>query len=82
MIFSDHPMEIREMLLHRADTGVTLFETVSGMRNTSAYAVMSVVPFQKAYEVRKMVTQMDPEAFVTMSDVRSVTGREYTMPAV
>ena len=82
MIFSDHPMEIREMLLHRTDTGVTLFETVSGMRNTSAYTVMSVVPFQKAYEVRKMITQMDPEAFVTMSDVRSVTGRGYTMPAV
>lgn len=82
MIFTDHPLEIREMLLHTADTGVTLFETVSGMRNTAAQAVMTVVPFEKAYEVRKLVTQMDPEAFVTMSDVRSVTGRGYTMPAV
>ena len=75
-------MEIREMLLHTADTGVTLFETVSGLRNTKAYAVMSVVPFQKAYEVRKMITDMDHDAFVTMSDVRNVTGSGYTTPAV
>ena len=82
MVFTDHPLEIREMLLHTADTGVTLFETVNGMRNTDSKAVLSVVPFGKAYEVRNLITKMDPEAFVTMSDVRSVTGRGYTMPAV
>ena len=70
------------MLLHTADTGVTLFETVSGMRNTVSQAVTSIVPFEKAYEVRKLIAQVDPEAFVTMSDVRSVIGRGYMMPAV
>lgn len=82
MVFTDYPSEIREKLLHTADTGVTLFETVGGMRNTASQAVMSIVPFEKAYEVRKLIAQVDPEAFVTMSDVRRVIGRGYTMPAV
>ncbi|MGM9941796.1 MAG: YitT family protein [Bulleidia sp.] len=82
MIFTDCTNEIREMLLHQADAGVTLFETVSGLRDAHSRTVLTVVPFRKAYRIRKMVNGIDPTAFVTMSDVRSVVGRGYTMPAV
>lgn len=88
MIFSEHNEEIREILLNELDVGVTYLDAESGYRRNKMKVIVSVMPYRKVVPMKKLITGIDPTAFVVVDNIHSVLGRGYTldkrfkMPAV
>lgn len=78
-IFSKYHDEIRDALLKDMDVGVTSLIAESGFTKTDMKVIVSVVPYEKVVPVKKIITSIDPTAFVVVDDIRSVLGRGYTL---
>lgn len=79
LIFSDKYETIREKLLHTYDTGLTLLNAESGYKQHNTKVIITVLPYQKISEVKKMIYSIDPTAFTVMDNVKYVGGRGYTI---
>ena len=77
-IFSEHNEEIAERLLEM-DRGVTLLHGRTGLRRQECDVVLCVVPIRWMNEVKRAAISTDPNAFITVSSVRDVSGRGYTI---
>ncbi len=79
MIFSRKYEDIRPVILHDLDEGMTYLNGVTGYEQKETKVIVTVVPYNKINPVKKAVLNIDPEAFVVVENVRSVLGRGYTM---
>ena len=77
-IISEKYQEINEGILHKLDRGTTLFEVEGGLTKREMYAVLTVVNQREVFRLNEMVTQIDPNAFVMISQVKEVRGRGFT----
>ncbi len=77
-IFSEHNEEIAKRLLEM-DRGVTLLHGRTGLRRQECDVVLCVVPIRWMNEVKRAAISADPNAFITVSSVRDVSGRGYTI---
>ena len=78
LIFTEQVDLIREKLLSEEDAGVTLFMIEKGYTEKEGQCVMCVVPRRKLWSINEMVSEMDPEAFVTVTEVKEVRGRGFS----
>ena len=76
---SEHYDEIRAALLEQLDVGVTMTMIETGWRQQSGKGVMCVIPQRKLYAVTELIRSIDPAVFVTISQVREVRGRGFTI---
>ena len=78
MIFSDETDRIREMILGQADAGATLFHIEKGYTREESRAIMCLIPRRKLYDMCQRVTEIDPKAFWTISEVNEIHGRGFS----
>ena len=79
LIISDKNNLIREKLLLEEDTGATMIAIEKGFTGTTGKGILCVIPRRKLYYVCEMITEMDPEAFFTISEVNEVRGRGFSL---
>lgn len=79
MIFSEHFDTIRTILLEDIDVGLTTLKSESGLKQKPMNVIISIVPYRKVVQIKKAITQIDPLAFVVISQVHNVLGKGYTL---
>ena len=78
-IISDKYEEIRNVLLKELEAGVTMLKMESGLLRTEQKGVLCVIHQRKLYEATELVQKIDPNAFITVTQIREVRGRGFTL---
>lgn len=79
IIISAHYDAIRQALLQKLDTGVTLLHSQTGLQTQELEVILSIIPNYKLSSLKKTVTIIDPAAFITVAEITDVGGRGYTL---
>ena len=79
IIISPRYQQIREMILHKANCGVSLLDMETGYEGSRQQAVLTVIYSHKYPEIRDSALAIDPHAFIITSDVVNVNGLGYTL---
>lgn len=81
-IISEKFEEIKERVLKDIDAGVTMVHIETGYGAREQKGVLCVVQNRKLYSVREIVHEIDPKAFITVTQINEVSGRGFTMEKV
>lgn len=81
-IISRNYADINEMIATRFDRGATLYEVEGGYTRCETYAVHSVINQRELFAVKEAVMQLDPAAFIIISEVNEVKGRGFSLNKV
>ena len=81
-IISEKFDEIKERVLKDIDAGVTMVHIETGYGAREQKGVLCVVQNRKLYSVREIVHEIDPKAFITVTQINEVSGRGFTMEKV
>lgn len=79
VVMSDHYKDIKDMILHDHDAGVTLLASEKGYTEESSKLVLSVLPYRKLPSIKEKINQIDPFAFIIVSHVDEVGGKGFTL---
>lgn len=77
LIISDKSDEIARAILYQLDRGVTAVPAVGMYSGQAKKMLFCVVSRKEIVQIRELVWEMDPKAFVIMSDVREVLGEGF-----
>lgn len=69
---------IRTALLTQLDAGVTMVMVQTGQFEQNQKAAMCVIPPRKLFTATKMIHEIDPSAFITVTEIKEVRGRGFT----
>lgn len=72
MIVTDHAEEISKALMRSFDCGTTMIAAVGGYSNTEKTIIYFVVNRFQISRMRNIVLELDPKAFMTISEVADV----------
>lgn len=78
-IISEKNEEIAAKISYDMDRGVTLLKGKGGFTGDEKDVLYCVVSRNEIFRLKNMVNQVDPHAFVTISDVHDVLGEGYTL---
>ena len=78
LIISDEHERIRQALLHELHVGVTMMMIENGISQKSNRGVISVIPRRKLYDAEKIVNTIDPNVFMTITQIKEVRGQGFT----
>ncbi|MEF3308212.1 YitT family protein [Paenibacillus sp. GYB004] len=76
-IMSDKGEELAQVITREMDRGVTLFLAKGAYSQADKKVVYSVVSRQETRKLRMIVKEVDPRAFIIMSDVHDVLGEGF-----
>lgn len=76
---SERYEEIRRELLVDLEAGVTLPLIETGALGKSQKAVLCVIPPRKLHAATKAIRSIDPHAFITVTKIKEVSGRGFTL---
>ena len=79
IIISPKYQQIREMILTRANCGVSMLNMETGYEGRQQQAVLTVIYSHKYPEIRDAALAIDHHAFIITSDVTNVNGLGYTI---
>lgn len=77
-IVSSKSEEIRHMILHDMDRGVTLLHGETGYMGNECNVIYSVISSRELAKLERLVHEIDAQAFVVISHVSEVSGRGFT----
>lgn len=72
--------QVREALLNRLQAGVTMMVIETGRLRQGQKGVICVIPKRKLYDATELIHEIDPLAFITVTQVNEVRGRGFTAP--
>lgn len=78
LVFSSYAMTINEALL-KLDVGTTMLHGKTGYRKKECETIVCVVPRRKMNAVKSKILEIDPLAFMTVSTIREVSGRGFSL---
>ena len=78
-LISDFYDEIREMILHDMDAGVTMMLSEKGYTRADSKLITSVIPYQKLPKIKERVQEIDPMAFMIVAKIEEVGGQGFTI---
>ena len=78
-IISQKYDELRQLLLTRLQAGVTMIEVQTGALQERQQGVLCVIPNRKLFNAKEMIQTVDPAAFITITQVKEVRGRGFTL---
>ncbi len=78
-IISEKYKEINEKIILELDRGSTLINSHTGYRNTETSMVLTVISNRELNRLNRIVTDIDPNAFMVVSRVNEVKGRGFTI---
>ena len=81
MIISDHADEIAEAIIKIVGRGVTFFYGEGAYTHQHRKVIMVIARLTQTAEIRRIVKEIDPLAFMTMSDVNDAYGKGFTLSA-
>ena len=70
---------IRRALLTGLEAGVTMVQVETGQLAQSQQGVLCVIPRRKLYAATELIQAIDPTAFITITQVKEVRGRGFTL---
>ena len=78
-VISDQYEEIRQRILTNLNLGVTMSIIETGLLGRQQKSVLCVVPSRRLYAVTELIQSIDPNAFMTITKVKEVRGRGFTL---
>lgn len=70
--------EIRKKLLQELHAGVTMVLVETGCTRQQQKSVLCVIPPRKLYDAKELIHTVDPEAFLTITQIKEVRGQGFT----
>ena len=71
--------EIRRRLLTELSAGVTMLLIETGYTGERQEGVLCVIPPRKLYDAKELIHSIDPEAFLTITQIKEVRGQGFTL---
>ena len=78
-VVSEQYEEIRRMLLNEIEAGVTMTMIETGRLEREQKGVLCVIPQRKLYNATHRIQDIDPMAFITITQINEVRGRGFTV---
>lgn len=72
--------EINDMILTKINRGSTLIRSQTGFQKEEGFMVLSVINNRELNRLNKLVSEIDPSAFMIISQVNEVKGKGFTLP--
>ncbi len=79
LIISRKHEEIRDLILHSFDRGVTVFYGEGGYTLTESRILLSILHNRELPKAEQLILKTDPECFMTVTRVNEVSGRGFTL---
>ena len=76
---SDRYEQIRDRLLHELGLGVTMTLIETGLLGKQQKGVLCVVHPRRLYAVTACIRAEDPQAFITITKIKEVHGKGFTL---
>lgn len=77
-VVSQHPKELKDAILADIDRSVTLLHGKTGYLGIETDVLFCVISPRELYKTEKIIHDVDPNAFIILSKVNSVTGRGFS----
>ena len=71
--------EIRRRILTELEAGATMVQIETGALQQRQQGVLCVIPPRKLYDATELIQSIDPAAFITVTQVKEVRGRGFTL---
>ncbi len=71
--------ELRRRILTELEAGATMVEIQTGALQQQQKGVLCVIPRRKLYAATELIQSVDPTAFITITQVKEVRGRGFTL---
>lgn len=78
-VISEKFDELRDVILHEHQAGVTMTLIETGYSGQMQKGVLCVIPPRKLYNVTESIKSIDPNAFITITQIKEVRGRGFTL---
>ena len=78
-IISERAEAIKEYFLGELQAGVTMQPIQTGLRGKEQKAVLCIIPPRKLYAANEMINRIDPAAFITITKIKEVRGKGFTL---
>lgn len=78
-IISDEYLQIRDKIVNEWDLGVTVLFGETGYLKEPVHMLISVMNSREVTRIKKLVEEIDPTAFIMISEVREVRGRGFSI---
>ncbi len=78
MIFSEKNQEIAPLLISDLERGLTYFDGEGGYSNDEKKVIYIIVTPREISSVKQIVNDVDPQAFITVSNVHEVQGEGFS----
>ena len=78
-VISQRYEAIRRALLTALEAGVTMMQVETGHLGQQQMGVLCVIPHRKLYAATELIQTIDPAAFITVTQVKEVRGRGFTL---
>ena len=76
MIVTEHPQPIIDGIQNKMHRGITIIHDAEGaFGHTEKTVLITIIDRYDMYDIRQIITQADPYAFVSVSEVEKVYGR-------
>lgn len=77
-IVTDRFYEVRHALLTTLEAGVTMVKIETGLLLNDQDGIICVIPPRKLYAATELIHSIDPNAFITVTQIKEVRGRGFT----
>lgn len=78
-VISEAYEEIRQALMAQTEAGVTMALIETGWLKKQQQGVLCVIPQRKLYAATELIQRIDPQAFITITQIREVRGQGFTI---
>ena len=77
-VMSNQPAQVSDAILNELDRGVTLFEVKGGYTGQSREMLLCVVSTSEVTQLKELIYEIDPKAFVIVTSAHEVLGEGFT----
>lgn len=81
-VISERYEEIRRRILSELNAGATLILIETGLLRTPQKGVMCVIAPQRLFAAKQMIHEIDPNAFLTITQIKEVGGQGFTQERI
>ena len=78
-VISEAYEQIRMALMKQTEAGVTMTLIETGWLKKQQQGVLCVIPQRKLYAATELIQHIDPQAFITITQIREVRGQGFTI---
>lgn len=77
IIYTKAQEEIKEAILYKLQRGISVYKAKGAYSGEEKDTLVTVLPKKNVPEIRRLIAEADPDAFVIIQDVNQVYGRGY-----